>query len=154
MHFGRAIALNPNDIAAHALYASKLSATNRIDEALDHLAIAERLDPFGLFWIPLIKGSVMYVARRYEEALAALKSMTSPPVEASLVMLATLGRLGRRIEATLVRQQMLEAAEQEMPNYPGPGLEDWRHIIVRMRGNPEKVEIEHVMESLRLAGWE
>ena len=153
VHFRRAIALNPNDIAAHALYASKLSATNRTHEALEHLAIAERLDPFGLFWIPLIKGSVMYVARRYDEALAALKSMTSPPVEASLVMLATLGRLGRRIEATLVRQNMLQAAEKEMPNYPGPGLEDWREIIIRMRGNPDDAEIDHVMESLRLAGW-
>ena len=69
-------------------------------------------------------------------------------------MLATLGRLGRRIEATLVRQNMLEAAEKEMPNYPGPGLEDWREIIIRMRGNPDDAEIDHVMESLRLAGWE
>jgi hypothetical protein len=41
-----------------------------------------------------------------------------------------------------------------MPNYPGPALDDWRHIIVRMRGNPGEAEVEHVMESLRLAGWE
>ena len=152
-HFRRAIVLNPNDIAARALYASKLAATGRVDEALQHLAMAERLDPFGLFWIPLIKGSVMFVARRYEEALAALYSMTSPPVEASLITLATLGRLGRRIEATLVLKKMLAAAEKEMPNYPGPGLDDWREIIIRMRGNPDEAELEHVMESLRLAGW-
>jgi hypothetical protein len=80
--------------------------------------------------------------------------MTSPPVEASLIMLATLGRLGRRIEATLVRQKTLQTAKREMPNYPGPALDDWRHIIVRMRGNPGEAEVEHVMESLRLAGWE
>ena len=153
-HFERAIALNPNNIAARALYASKLGASGRIKDGLAQLEIAERLDPFGLFWIPLIKASLMLVARRYEDAVAAVYTMTSPPNEARITLLAALGHLGRKDEAAPVLQAMLASARQEMPNYPGDRLEDWQPIINRMRGDPSREEFEHVIEGLRLAGWQ
>jgi TolB-like protein len=152
-HFRRAIEINPNDIAARALFASKLAATGHVDEALEHLAVARRLDPFGLFWIPLIAGSVMYAARRYEESLEALRSMMSPPIEARLIMVAVLARLGRRDEAVPVLESIFRSAETEMPHDPGRRLEDWIPIVRRMRGDPPPRELEHFLESLRMAGW-
>jgi len=152
-HFRRAIALNPNDIAAHALYASRLAAMGRSDDAIDHIGIAERLDPFGLLWIPLIKGSVMFHARRYEESVAALYSMTRPPNEARICLVAALARLGRSDEARQIRRQVIETARAEMPNYPGDSLQDWQPIFDRILGARDEALMQHYVESLRLAGW-
>jgi TolB-like protein len=152
-HFRRAVALNPNDIAAHALFASKLQATGRIDDAIEHIAIAKRLDPFGLLWIALIEGFVMFSARRHEESVAALSAMTSPPNEARFIMIAGLARLGREEDARRLRSEFLECAKQEMPNYPGESLDDLIPIFSRMLGNIDNNELEYVLDSMRLIGW-
>jgi TolB-like protein len=153
-HFSRAITLNPNDIAAHALYASKLRATGRVDQAIAHIAIAKRLDPFGLLWIALIEGYVLFAARRIEDSIAAFSAMTSPPNEARFLMTAAYARLGRKDDALRSRDEFLESARREMPNYPGDALDSWTPIFSRMLGNVIDEELEYVLESLRLAGWD
>ena len=152
-HFQRALALNPNDIAAHALYASKLASMGRVEEGIAHIEIAERLDPFGLLWIPLIKGSVMFAAKRYADAASALASMTRPPNEARYLLMASLGRLGRIEEASRVYEEFLAAAKDEMSDFPGERLEAWLPIFERMLGSPGDEAMAHLVESLELAGW-
>jgi TolB-like protein/Flp pilus assembly protein TadD len=153
VHFRRAIELNPNDIAAHALYASKLRSVERIDEALEHIETAERLDPFGLQWIPLIKGSIMYASLRYDDAVAAFYSMAHMPIEARYILIAALGQLGRIDEARHVRQQFFAQAKQEMPAYPGEALADWVPVFDRMLGCPSSSALDHTIDGLRLSGW-
>jgi len=153
-HFKRAISLNPNDIAAHALYASKLRATGRVDEAIEEIAIAKRLDPFGHLWIAQIEGFVLFAARRMEDSIAAFSTMTSPPNEARFLMVAALSKLGRKDDALRLRDEFLECAKQEMPNYPGEALDDLSPIFSRMLGNVDSDELEYVLGSLRLAGWD
>ena len=153
-HFRRAVALNPNDIAAHALYASRLGAAGRAEDAVAHIGIAERLDPFSLVWIPLIKGSVMFNARRYEESVRAIYSMTRPPNEARIYLVASLGRLGRLDEARHVLDRMFEVGREEIPAYPGDTLDEWLPIITRVLGQDEGAQLEHLLDSLRMAGWD
>lgn len=152
-HFKTAIALNPNDIAARALYASKFSAQGRADEALQHLAVAERLDPFGLLWIPWIKGSVMFTARRYEESVQALQSMPTPPNEAHYLLGAALGHLGRADAAMEYIEVFLGRSAVEMPGFPGRDLEQWIPVFDRMLDYKNADDLEHLIEGLRMAGW-
>ena len=152
-HFLKAISLNPNDIAARALYASKLSAQGRSRDALDQLAIAERLDPFGLLWIPCIKGSVMYTARRYEDSAQALKSMSKPPNEANYMLAASLGQIGKEKEAYGFIEKFLDQARLEMPGFPGEKLADWLPFFERMLDFEDASNLEHLLQGLRLAGW-
>jgi TolB-like protein/tetratricopeptide (TPR) repeat protein len=153
-HFQRALRLNPNDIAARALYASKCRCMGRMEDAIEHITVAKRLDPFGLLWIPLIEGAIMFAARRYEDAANALYAMTSPPNEARYVLIAALGRLGRIEEALQVREKFFELAREEMPDYPGEKLLDWEPIIRRMQGSHSSEDHEHLLESLKLVGWD
>ena len=153
-HFERAVALNPNDIAAHALFASKLGGMGRAEQSLQHIEIAERLDPFGLQWIPLIKGSVMFHARRYEDSIRALQSMTNPMNEARFFLVGALARLGRMDEAAHVRSRLLEVAQAEMPNFPGERFEAWLPIFDRTISNAADDVMDHFLDSLRLAGWQ
>jgi tetratricopeptide (TPR) repeat protein len=148
-HFLRAISLNPNDIAARALYASKLSALGKRDEAIEQLRVAERLDPFGLHWIPWIKGSVMFAARRYEDAIKALHTMSNPPNEAHYVMAAALAMLGRADEAAGYLARYLERARRDMPHYPGDRIEDWRPILDRMLDFEDEADLEHLIQALK-----
>ena len=70
--FLRAIELNPNLGMAHHDYAWFLVAMARFDEGLDHMKLAQRLDPLS----PLANSDVGWVylmARRYDEAIEQIK---------------------------------------------------------------------------------
>lgn len=150
-HFLRAISLNPNDIAARALYGSKLSAMGRRDEAADQLAIAERLDPFGLHWIPWVKGNVLFAAGRYEEAVAALQTMSRPPNEARYMLAAALAMLGRNAQASVCLAEYMERASRDMPHYPGENLDNWRPFFRRMLDYRDEDDLDRVMDALNKA---
>ena len=53
--FLRAIELEPNDVTAHQWYAEMLSVQGRLPEALEQLALAEKIDPLAPI-IPHIRG--------------------------------------------------------------------------------------------------
>jgi serine/threonine-protein kinase len=67
-HFRRAIALDPNHAAAHGLYAEHLRNQGRFEEALAEIRAAQELDPLSSA-LEVEEGIVLYVARRYEEAI-------------------------------------------------------------------------------------
>ena len=67
--FKRAIELNPNLAAAHTLYAEFLSQLGRFDEALSEIKLAQELDPLRTGLVGN-EGSIYYLARRYDEAIA------------------------------------------------------------------------------------
>ncbi|MBT8077332.1 MAG: winged helix-turn-helix domain-containing protein [Gammaproteobacteria bacterium] len=151
-HFLRALSLNPNDIAARALYAAKLSAMGRREDALEQIQIAERLDPFGLHWIPWIKSTVMFAARHYEEAAVAFETMAVPPNEARYIAAAAYAQLGRLDEAANELRLFQENARQDMPNYPGDSARDMRRMLERMVDFDDAADLDHLMESLEIAG--
>lgn len=153
-HFMRALSLNPNDIAARALYASKLSAMGRREDALEQIRIAERLDPFGLHWIPWIKCSVMFADKRYAESVAAFETMARPPNEAHYIAAAAYGQLGRAEEAKTQLRQFLEGARRDMPDFPGERAKDLRPLFARMVDFDDQADLDHLMDSLELAGLE
>ena len=66
--FKQAIKLNPGYSFAHNFYAVLLSALGRFDEALEHINQAQELDPLSLP-INTNRGWVLYLARRYDEAI-------------------------------------------------------------------------------------
>jgi len=71
--FRRALEANAGYATAHHWYGEYLSAMGRLDEALDELALAKTLDPLS----PAIRdsiGSTLFVARRYDEAIAELRA--------------------------------------------------------------------------------
>lgn len=70
--FRRALALAPNYVTAHHLYADLLTATSRFDEALVSIARAQALDPVSLI-INTDVGWALYHARRYDEAVRQLE---------------------------------------------------------------------------------
>lgn len=66
--FQRAIELNPNYESAHHWYAYYCFSRNRIDEGLREIHLARQLDPKSLI-IQNDLGQLLYMARRYDEAI-------------------------------------------------------------------------------------
>jgi len=72
--FKRAIALNPDYVAAHHWYATFLLALERYPEAIAEIEIARKLDPSST---PIMadKGFILYSAGHAEESLTLLKQL-------------------------------------------------------------------------------
>ena len=70
-HFTRAVALNPNYDTALRYYSFYLACKGRIEEALPFAERARRLDPVSA-GAQLNVGVILYFARRYDDAIAAI----------------------------------------------------------------------------------
>ena len=68
----KGIELSPSDATAQTWYAIYLTSVGRPAEAVTAVQRAATLDPFS-FWVNRLLGSMLYYARRYDEALVALK---------------------------------------------------------------------------------
>ena len=64
----RSIALNPEYATAHEWYGFLLSATDRLDEAIEAMKRARELEPTSLVMNSFL-GQTLYFARRYDEGL-------------------------------------------------------------------------------------
>ena len=69
VEYRKAIELNPNDRTAHHWYAMYLAELGRFDEAIEQIDVARKLDPLMPI-IPAAKGKILFIARRYDEAVA------------------------------------------------------------------------------------
>jgi TolB-like protein/Tfp pilus assembly protein PilF len=75
-HFTRALAINPKYSTAHHWYALFLAARGRHDDAVHHIRVAMELEPHS----PAIQtsaGRILYVARRFDAAIAQYKQAQS-----------------------------------------------------------------------------
>ena len=72
-HARKAVALNPNRPNALAVMADLLTVTGRADEAVAVIAEAMQLDPHHPAWYWLILGLAHFAARRYAEAVTAIR---------------------------------------------------------------------------------
>jgi TolB-like protein/DNA-binding winged helix-turn-helix (wHTH) protein/Flp pilus assembly protein TadD len=110
-HFRQAIALNPNYATAHHWYAEHLMWRGRFDEALRESERARQLDPLSLI-IAADNGAILYFARRYDQAIARLRSV-------------------RAIDPTLSRTYLLVSvyAEHGMVDQALAEEERWRPVI-------------------------
>jgi len=150
-HFLKSISLNPNDIAGRCLYASMLGATGRAEEGLEQIAIAERLDPFGLNWIPWVKCTVLFSAGKFKDCIDVYQRMNDPPNESRLWVAVAHVSLGQAGNANQVLRRFLEQAEIEMPSFPGMSFENWKPMLSRYLGYKHKSSHEAVMKTLETA---
>ena len=151
-HLRTAIALNPNDVEARAVYGIYLYAVGDTDGALEQFDIARRHNPFEFNWIIMCRGIALFTARRYDEAVAALKQVHNPNNEMRLWLAASYAGAGRLPEARATLAEFLTVAEREMARFPGQRLEDWRPQLHRFVEYRDISEFDHLAAALQAAG--
>ena len=106
-HYLRALALNPNDANVIASYGMALAALGRPEEGIDRIREAMRLNPYHPEWYWVVLGDALYIARRYDDALEALRQKTSPRIWVLARLAACCGQLGRMEEAAKLIAEIL-----------------------------------------------
>ena len=107
--FGEALRLNPNHADAWALLADLRVFEGRPDEAIESIEKAFQLNPYPprlYFWT---LGFASYAARRYVEAVEALRHEATYRTGSQRILAASLAQLGRLEEAKVEASQFLAA---------------------------------------------
>ena len=94
-HYGKARELNPNSALLMAGFGDLNITLGEPEKALEYFREARTLDPFfEPTWLWPITGVAHFLARQYEEAIAALERSNEPPYWAHLYMAASHAMLG------------------------------------------------------------
>ena len=138
-HYQRAIALNPNDANAVGGSGNLLAYRGHLEEGIDRIREAMRLNPYHPEWYWVNLGSVLYAARRYADAAEAFGRVTPPGYWVLCRVAGCYAQLGRMNEAA-------EAAAEALRLRP-----DFSVAKLRLRECQPAVA-EHIRDGLRKAG--
>ena len=150
----RAIELNPNDAYALGLYGIYLIAVGRADEAVAQYDLSARINPLQPDWVDWLKGIAFFTVRRYDEAIATLRTINDPINEVRGWLAASYAGAGRLDEARAMLEEFLRVAEGDMAVFPGRKLaawEDYWHGALEYR---DEADFEHLYDALAKAGLE
>jgi TolB-like protein/DNA-binding SARP family transcriptional activator/Fe-S-cluster formation regulator IscX/YfhJ len=104
----RALALNPNMADLVSEWGYFLSFMGRVEEGIEAMQKAMRLNPHYPEWYLWNTGAGFYNAGRYEEAIADLKKMQQHHQDSRILLAASYAQLGRDEEARAVAAEILE----------------------------------------------
>ncbi|MFR0692810.1 winged helix-turn-helix domain-containing tetratricopeptide repeat protein [Enterobacterales bacterium AE_CKDN230030158-1A_HGKHYDSX7] len=139
--FERALALDPNEADAWAALSDVRVLAGRIDEGLEHIRRAFRLNPFPAAWYYLTLGQAQYAARDYPGAIQTLRRDETYRSSSRRFLAAALAQLGRLDEAR---------AETEFFLVSNPDF-SIRHWVATEPLRDAAVR-EHFVEGFRKAG--
>jgi tetratricopeptide (TPR) repeat protein len=138
-HYQRAITLNPNDANVVVGCGRLLAFRGQIEEGIDRIRDAMRLNPYHPDWYWVNLGSVLYEARKYADAAEAFGQVTRPGYWILCRLAGCYAQLARMNEAT----EMAANALRLRPDFSVAKL--------RLR-ECHAAEAEHIREGMRKAG--
>ena len=97
--FAKAIELDPNEADAWAALSDIAVLAGRVEEGLEHIRKAFRLNPFPASWYYLTLGQAQYAAGEYEAAVETLRRDETYRTSSRRFLAASLAQLGRLDEA-------------------------------------------------------
>ena len=141
-HQARALSLNPNDDLVVVQQGEVLVWQGQAEEGIEWIRQAMRLNPYHpeRFWSHL--GRACFAARRYADAVEALKCLTAPDAMQRALLASCYAQLGDAANAERVRQAALVIA-------PTFRIADYLATLHYRR--PE--DREHHREALEKAGF-
>ncbi len=97
--FARSLELDPNEADTWATMSDITVLAGRVEEGLEQIRKAFRLNPFPASWYYLTLGQAQYAARDYEAAVETLRHDATYRTSSRRFLAASLAQLGRLDEA-------------------------------------------------------
>jgi adenylate cyclase len=136
-----ALALNPNNADVLVNWGWNLSWQGRADEAIEMIEKGVRLNPNHLDWYERALGEAMYMARRYEDAIAEYKKVKKHVRLSRAYLAASYAQLDR-----------LEEARAEVSNTLELDPEATVESMVSFQRYQNPADRDHFGDGLRKAG--
>ncbi|MCI0431304.1 MAG: hypothetical protein L0210_12300 [Rhodospirillales bacterium] len=150
IHLEKAIRLNPSDVHALA-YLSRLELfAGNPELAIERVQEASRLNPFGKYGWYL--GQAYYTARRYAEAVVALKSLSDPTALVLAWLAASQAMAGARRDAKSSHEAFVTAAKSDAGLQAISDTQEWRQFFARRWPFQKEPDLEHLFTGLGKAG--
>ena len=138
-HYLQALALNPHDANTLSTYGILLGMLGRPDEGINSIREAIRLNPYHPEWYWVDLGSLLYAARRYEDAIEAFKKRLRPQAWVLSRLAACYAQLGRIDEAAKAAAEVVK----QNPDFS----------VSRQRGGKWMLQsVSHLREGMVKAG--
>ena len=102
--------------------------------------------------MPWDRGIACFTARRYDEAIAALRQARNSINEVRGWLAASYAHAGRLEEARATLQEFLQIAEAAMAVFPGRRLKDWEPYWHGAFWYRDQNDFDHLFAALRKAG--
>jgi len=97
--FAKAIELDPNEADTFAALSDIAVLAGRVEDGLDYIGKAFRLNPFPASWYYLALGQAQYAHRDYDAAVETLRGDATYRTSSRRFLAASLAQLGRVEEA-------------------------------------------------------
>jgi TolB-like protein/DNA-binding SARP family transcriptional activator/Tfp pilus assembly protein PilF len=150
--FEKALALNPNYVWTYCRKGFFLTCAGKPDEGISCDSYALRLNPLMPDPCLYSIGVAHYLAKRYDEALAAFGNMSYLPLEIQGFIAACYAQLGRNDEARTAAAEFLDSAQTEFADYPGDKVEEWQAYWHRLIPIKQAEGRDLLYDGLRKAG--
>jgi adenylate cyclase len=147
-----ALSFNPNEYWNFCLKGWVSTLAGDSDEGITCTSEAIRLNPFSHDSCLFVQSVAAYIARRYDEAIAAIARMSHPDFETSAFLAACYAQQGRDTEARREMSAYLKVASSQIANYPGEDGEAWRKYWARRIPFKRASDTEHLLDGFRKAG--
>ncbi|MDX1401973.1 MAG: hypothetical protein R3245_08630, partial [Kiloniellales bacterium] len=144
--------LNPNLYGPLCSETWLMALTGRAEEGIVCANRSFRLNPFAAYECRIAHFAAAYSARRYEEAVLALKSISSPKNQVNALLAACHAQLGLESEARQAMADFLRVAAEEFTDYPDKDPDRWRRYWVRQFPFKNLADIDHLLDGLYKAG--
>jgi TolB-like protein len=141
LHFDRAIALNPADMQIRADRASWLRYVAQPEQALAATEEALKQGSLAPHWFWVVRGQVLFDLKRYDEAIAALNSMSQQGHIVHSYLAATHAYRGDSTKA-------LQALAQAQGLRPSICVQEFARVEPHVEANA----LKHLLDGLRSAG--
>jgi adenylate cyclase len=127
-HFGRALTLNPSNTDAMVHMARCEALTGDPDKGMARLSEALQYNPLANYqWFV---GQIEYISERYDVAVKALMSLSSPNALVHAFLAASYGQLGNLSEAKDEASRFVTAATELLKSANAKVPESWVEFVV------------------------
>ncbi len=155
IHLQRALTLNPNDANAAAYFGCMLVYFGRLEEGLDWINKAKRLNPFpppNYHWYHALG---LYLAHEFDQAIQTIKQIRALDRWHHGLLAMCFAQSARMDEAGAELALFIEAPERE-PAADGDSRAVDISELVHERVNRYRIasDREYFLDGLRKAGWE
>lgn len=149
-HSEKARTLNPSDAGLVMARGHIAMFGGDHDMAIEQIKQAARLNPFGRFGFALVMA--LFCARRYDEAIAALKAVRGRLPHGYVFLSASHARAGVAEESRAAVAQLLASAKSQLTNTGAPVPESWRRFFAERFPFRRSGDLDHLLAGLRGAG--